>query len=547
MKTRNVNTALHSVVGALLTQEGEQASRNGGTKEILNARITLTAPLEREILNPIRRASYPAQIAESMWILAGRNDVGWLAHYLPRAPQFSDDGETWAGGYGPRLRGWSTTVDRPHGTPGTPALSPGRFRINQNLDQLAHVVEMLKADPDTRRAVISIYDPARDSWPADADRKDIPCNDFLQFSLRDGVVHLSVFTRSNDIIWGWSGINQFEWSVLLEVVSTLVGAGVGTVTYNITSLHLYHHHTEKAQKLFSGPGEAYGDAYSFIRFSPAERTVVYLDRLLQGWFEAEELIRTANDDKTREAAMQAVRSFPEPLFRSWLRVLADWWGVEPLGEAFLDTQYHRALRLSPGKPQKPTETHPEPPKTPTGSNSFTRYLVNLHSEKNEVYGDSWKRRGEFMAILANIARKVDRLGDSGAGDTASDTVVDLLIYLVKYRAWLTEYKGAPGLPWYPLAVDGLSDDPTVVARHIEGLQNFPVRKAAPESHPILIRQIKETFDRLEDASAPGRWALVDDMIEKAYPVAHFLWWSEQNETRVWKGYEPEEGEALSGD
>lgn len=551
MKYRNVNAALPKLVGELLVPQNLQRSRNGDTQEILNAQITLTHPLEREVLNPTRRASYPAQIAETMWILAGRNDVGWLTHYLPRAPQFSDDGETWSGGYGPRLRGWSTTGERKHGTPGVATLSPGQFRGNQNLDQLAHVVNLLKADPDTRRAVIAIYDPVRDAWPADAGRKDIPCNDFLQFIRRGDQVHLAIFTRSNDVVWGWSGINQFEWSALLEVVATLIDAEVGTVTFNITSLHLYHHHSEKAEKLFSGTHGSFRDDYSIVRFAPEERSVEALDELIELWFRAEELLRTASTDDERTRAMNAVRAFPEPLFRIWLKVLAEWWGVEPMGEVFLDTQYKRALKLSPGKPNREPvpespETVSERPTPPSPAGSFTEFLVSLHDEKNAAYGDSWKRRGEFVAILANIARKVDRLGVSGGGDTAADTVVDLLIYLVKYRAWLTEHAGAPGLPWYPPAVDGLSDDPTIVARHIQGLQGFPVRKAAPAAHPHLIKRIRETFDHLEATAANGRnrWSLVDDMIEKSYPLAHFLWWAEQNEKRFWAGYDQE---ALRGD
>ena len=58
--------------------------------------------------------------------------------------------------------------------------------------------------------------------------------------------------------------------------------------------------------------------------------------------------------------------------------------------------------------------------------------------KHAAYGDSWKRRGETLGILANVARKVDRLGKTDEHETALDTAVDLLVYLVKYEAWLRD-------------------------------------------------------------------------------------------------------------
>ena len=71
-------------------------------------------------------------------------------------------------------------------------------------------------------------------------------------------------------------------------------------------------------------------------------------------------------------------------------------------------------------------------------------IVALHQRKTADYGDAWKRRGEVLGILANIARKVDRIehlaGDSGQSpdESALDTVVDLLVYSVKYLTYLAD-------------------------------------------------------------------------------------------------------------
>ena len=75
---------------------------------------------------------------------------------------------------------------------------------------------------------------------------------------------------------------------------------------------------------------------------------------------------------------------------------------------------------------------------------FREAVRRLHRAKDAAYRDAWKRRGEVISILANIARKVDRLeyGLDGAPATAGeswlDTVADLLVYCLKYQAYLAD-------------------------------------------------------------------------------------------------------------
>src|SRR5690606_36637114 len=108
------------------------------TREIIARHTRLDRPLERYLFVPGRNNDVFAQVAETMWVLAGRDDIAWLERYLPRAPQFSDDGATWRAAYGPRLRNWN-----------------GR-------DQIDEVRRLLSEDRSSRRAVTSLFDPARD-------------------------------------------------------------------------------------------------------------------------------------------------------------------------------------------------------------------------------------------------------------------------------------------------------------------------------------------------------------------------------------------------
>ena len=445
-----VNDALPDLAQHVLNGD-ELGSRKGErVLERLHQQITLTEPWDRYPRLGLRKASLPAQIAETMWILAGRNDVEWLSYYLPRAVEFSDDGETWRGGYGPRIRRY-----------GAPML-PERV----HLDQLAAVVRELRENPTSRRAVIGIWDAAMDARRENEDPwKDVPCNDVISFQSRLGELHAHVFVRSNDLMWGWSGINAFEWSVLQEVIAGILGIEVGTLTFSISSLHAYDRHWGKLRKIaaaYPAPEEHMDplDAFDAPRMTKDDlrpRTVEHLDGEIEEWFKAEAKIRAAGSFD--EAWAEANSAACSGMFDAFLQVIA----AARFGRPdVLDSRVLReSLKASPRPPFAVVEEREEiraqggavlrtnstllpddrrenPLVEADTAEALAEEIGRLHDVKHAAYGDSWKRRGESLGILANVARKVDRLGKTDEHETALDTAVDLLVYLVKYEGWLRD-------------------------------------------------------------------------------------------------------------
>lgn len=218
---RNVNEALFDGLQTLFRRGRDVVVRGQNTIELDDVLFIISNPLERCIFLKGRNDNIFAKVAETLWVLAGRNDIKWLSHYLPRAADFSDDGSIWRGGYGPRLR--------------------------DGVDQVMQCVNILSRDPESRRAVMTIFDPDKDF----VDSKDIPCNIAIHWLIRDGFLNMKVFQRSSDIWWGFSGINTFEWSVLHQLMASWLNVQVGTLAYFISSLHLYERHFERAEKLLS--------------------------------------------------------------------------------------------------------------------------------------------------------------------------------------------------------------------------------------------------------------------------------------------------------
>ena len=388
----NLSDGLPELCAAVLDRSAEV----GRTKELIATSITLHRPEQRELVLPGRNANIAAQIAETMWVLTGKTSgIVWLSHYLPRAVDFADDGKHWRAAYGPRLRNW------------------------KGVDQVAYVVNALRDNPQTRQAVIALWDPEVDILPG----LDRACNTTLQFTSRLGALDMHVSLRSNDVMWGLSGINAFCWSSLQEIIAELLGIGIGAMHLAAGSLHIYDQHWAKARRI--SEQRTVGSYLHSPAFSDV-KSLSQFDGLAAKWFYYEELIRTG--------ATVDVDAFPEPMLRSWLRVLQWYWNNGDV--AYLaplqGTRLYAACLAGVG------------PATPASAPDFLAYVNALHAEKHAAYGDSWKRRGE-PGILANIARKVDRI-DSGldtSDETQADTAVDLMVYLAKYLCWLEGDKGDP--------------------------------------------------------------------------------------------------------
>ncbi|MCD0446245.1 thymidylate synthase [Glycomyces sp. A-F 0318] len=413
MEYPNVAHAFISELRTILSDGHTVSVRGNSTKEVLDRTIRIKHSGQRCITLPARNNNIFATIAETMWVLAGRNDLQFLSHYLPRASDFSDDGETWRAGYGPRLRDWN------------------------GVDQVSEVLSILRSDPDSRRAVITLYDPDRDF----IDSKDIPCNNWIHFMLRDGRLDMSIAIRSNDIIWGFSGINTFEWSVLQEMMAHWLGAKTGYTTYFISSLHLYQKHYTRAERIITqAPVRSeYADGWTPRLFKTSWEN---FHSILDLWFEIEGRIR-AGDDVTAE-----ISNFPDPLLGQFIAMMninglrnsgAPQSEIKRLIEAMGRTDLAFAANANIfGDPRTQHSFEEE-----DDSTLFRRAIIALHEEKSQGYRNAWKKRGEQLSIIPNIARKIDRLevirgGADPGRESLLDTTVDLFVYVLKYQTFLAD-------------------------------------------------------------------------------------------------------------
>jgi thymidylate synthase len=109
--------------------------------------------------------------------------------------------------------------------------------------RLGDLVDLLARDPDTRQAVLTIFESRQDLGAA---KKDIPCTISIQFLRRGGKLEMKVMMRSNDL---WLGMpyDFVQFAVLQASIAQALGIEVGTYVHSTGSLHLYDRDAKKAE------------------------------------------------------------------------------------------------------------------------------------------------------------------------------------------------------------------------------------------------------------------------------------------------------------
>lgn len=195
-------------------------------------------PQFRVLFNEARDANPFFHLLEAMWMLAGRQDLEFVAAFASNMRTFSADGKTLQAAYGWRWRNHFDIqkIEQPEGT----------HQVDR--DQLGYVVRKLVEKPGSRQVVLTMWDPTTDLVDTEENAKDRACNLSVVFTPRPNMVEgqlfgyrldMTVYNRSNDLVWGAYGANQVHFGFLHEVVATAACMTQGTYTQIGANTHLY--------------------------------------------------------------------------------------------------------------------------------------------------------------------------------------------------------------------------------------------------------------------------------------------------------------------
>lgn len=256
----SLNGAYLSELRRVLATGQDVAPRELRTMERTDCTLRISDPRARLVNATARRWSLHYALGELLWHLSASNDLAFISYYSKVWKRFTEDGRTISGScYGRKIFGQ-------HGA------KQSRWESAKRL---------LRADPDTRRCVITLYD-ADELSNADI-AKDVPCCNMLQFLIREGRLCLTIFMRSNDLMFGFV-YDVFLFTMLQEIMASQLGVPLGWYQHAAGSLHVYDRDRTWAGTVISEPTQP-------ICPMPAMRHVDHLPAVI----EYEKAIRLADE------------------------------------------------------------------------------------------------------------------------------------------------------------------------------------------------------------------------------------------------------------
>ncbi len=207
----------------VLKNGAEKTDRTGtGTFSVFGRQIRFDLAESFPLLTT-KKVYIKSIIYELLWFISGNTNIRWLQERdVTIWDEWADaDGEL-GPVYGYQWRHWKTPDGR-------------------EIDQLIQVVESIRKNPDSRRHIVTAWNPA------DVDKMALPpCHALFQFYVADGKLSCQMYQRSADLFLGVP-FNIASYSLLTLMVAQITGFEPGEFILTLGDAHLYLNHLEQAR------------------------------------------------------------------------------------------------------------------------------------------------------------------------------------------------------------------------------------------------------------------------------------------------------------
>lgn len=212
-----------SLLNRILTEGHQKGDRTGtGTLSVFGHQMRYDLQDGFPLLTT-KKLHLKSIIYELLWFLRGDTNVRWLqAHGVRIWNEWADENGDLGPVYGHQWRSWP---DYRGGT----------------IDQIAQVEEMIKRNPNSRRMLVTAWNPAEVE-----DMALPPCHCLFQFYVADGRLSLQLYQRSADTFLGVP-FNIASYALLLQMMAQVTGLQPGEFVHTTGDTHLYLNHLEQAR------------------------------------------------------------------------------------------------------------------------------------------------------------------------------------------------------------------------------------------------------------------------------------------------------------
>jgi thymidylate synthase len=212
----------HELMERILREGVDKRDRTGtGTRSVFGHQMRFDLA-EGFPLVTTKKVHLKSIIHELLWFLAGDTNIKYLNdHGVTIWDEWADQNGDLGPVYGSQWRSW-------------PAPDGG------TIDQISNVVEMIKKNPDSRRLIVSAWNPA------EVDKMALPpCHTMFQFYVAEGRLSCQLYQRSADTFLGVP-FNIASYALLTMMVAQVTGLKAGDFVHTLGDAHLYSNHFEQA-------------------------------------------------------------------------------------------------------------------------------------------------------------------------------------------------------------------------------------------------------------------------------------------------------------
>ena len=207
----------------ILEHGADKADRTGtGTRSLFGYQMRFDLNAGFPLLTT-KKLHLKSIIYELLWFIRGETNVRWLQERGVKIwDEWADENGDLGPVYGSQWRSWPAPDGR-------------------KIDQIANVIESIRTKPDSRRHIVSAWNPA------EVDEMALPpCHCLFQFYVANGKLSCQLYQRSADTFLGVP-FNIASYALLTHMVAQVTGLGVGDFVHTFGDVHLYSNHFEQAR------------------------------------------------------------------------------------------------------------------------------------------------------------------------------------------------------------------------------------------------------------------------------------------------------------
>ena len=214
----------HELMERILADGAEKSDRTGvGTLSVFGHQMRFDLAAGFPLLTT-KKVHLKSIVYELLWFLRGDTNIQYLKqHGVSIWDEWADERGELGPVYGQQWRSWPAADGR-------------------TIDQIGHVVESIRQNPDSRRLIVTAWNPA------EVEKMALPsCHVLFQFYVQNGELSCQLYQRSCDLFLGVP-FNIASYALLTMMVAQVVDLTPGDFVHTFGDLHLYQNHLEQARE-----------------------------------------------------------------------------------------------------------------------------------------------------------------------------------------------------------------------------------------------------------------------------------------------------------